>query len=527
MQPVFLPVLDANMTHGRIVAWHKAEGDRVEAGEPLFEVETDKVNVEVEAECTGVLRKVAVAAGERVAVLTVVAFIGADGEPVPPPQQWASLAPRPCDESAATTPAADTLAVRTAAGRIPASPAARRLARERGIAIESVRPSGGRGEVTRGDVERACAAAAATAGAGTGDIDPSFLALLRRDAEAFRALSSDTKIRLYRQHGARIGDGARIDSGAIVIAAHIDIGARSVIGADSTVECERLRLGRLSVFGRRARINCRSLEIGDALWARDDIVIGGGGAQEAGARLRAGDACFFGEGAYLNAGEPITLGDEVCIGSRAMLFTHSHWQSILRGHLSRFGPIEIGDHVFIGNNAFVFPGVRIGAGATVMVGSFVGAHVPPAVFVGGVPARILRHITPPTRAEQASIMRREMEALAAVLAAHGLAGVRRDEGAAAVIEIEGGSIRFEPTWPAAATPEGRCIVLTFADNGVGPLPAGVTVFDLAGGRVIGSQDELSDEVREFCRRRGIRFRPFAWRYRTGHFEGDVFRARGG
>ncbi len=92
------------------------------------------------------------------------------------------------------------------------------------------------------------------------------------------------------------------------------------------------------------------------------LAIGGGGADESGARLYAGDACFFGEGAYLNTCHPITLGDEVCIGSRAMMFTHSHWQSISAGYPALFGRITVGDHVFIGNQAFVFPGVRIGAG---------------------------------------------------------------------------------------------------------------------------------------------------------------------
>ena len=269
-------------------------------------------------------------------------------------------------------------------------------------------------------------------------------------------------------------------------------------------------------------MRCRSVEIGDALWSKDDVMIGGGGSEEPGARLRAGDACFFGEGAYLNTCHPLTLGDEVCIGSRAMLFTHSHWQSELRGYRSLFGPIEIGNHVFIGNQAFVFPGVSIGAGATVIVNSFVGINVPPATLVGGVPAQVIRHVSAPTRDEQIAIVRdRLLPELATALAERGRKVTSADGGG---LVVDGGkAIDLLPSWPAsgAAGRAGRRIVLTFLDNAAEP-GSGVTLFDLNGSRVLGVQDDLSDDVREFCRRHGIRFRPLAWRHRVGHFEGDRF-----
>jgi acetyltransferase-like isoleucine patch superfamily enzyme len=399
------------------------------------------------------------------------------------------------------------------------------------VALEQVRGTGARGEITRADVE--AATTAAPSGVASGDIDPAFLTLLRRDPAAFRVLSSDMKVHLYRQHGARIGAAVHIAPGAIIIAGHISIGAASTIGADSGIECERLQLGRLAAFGKRTRVRCRSVEIGDALWSKDDVVIGGGGSDEPGARLRAGDACFFGEGAYLNTGSPLTLGDEVCIGSRAMLFTHSHWQSVLRGYPSLFAPIQVADHVFIGNNAFVFPGVTIGAGATVMVNSFVALNVLANTLVGGVPAQVIRHIVAPARSEQTTIVRdRLMPELATVLSARGRRVTRRDAGDRIALDLgDGATVLFLPAWEPNAVPERpRTVVLAFADT---PAPAqppalgpGVTLFDLAASCVYGVQDDLSDEVREVCRRRGIRFRPLAWRYRVGHFEGERFVPRG-
>src|SRR5215831_6018316 len=79
---VKLPRLGQGMEAGTITRWLKSEGETVEKGEPLFELDTDKVTQEVEAEASGVLLKIAVAEGE-VAVGKTVAFIGAEGEAVP------------------------------------------------------------------------------------------------------------------------------------------------------------------------------------------------------------------------------------------------------------------------------------------------------------------------------------------------------------------------------------------------------------------------------------------------------------
>jgi acetyltransferase-like isoleucine patch superfamily enzyme len=539
------------MTHGIVRAWFKQEGDEVRAGEALFEVETDKVNAEVEAEASGVLRRIVAPVGTRVPVLGVIAFVGAAEEPLPAPETWGAVSSQRSDDTPIAAHALrepqreqseihlnqmsggvpkgvptsyEQLAERPETHRVAASPAARRLARERGVDLGQLHGTGARGEITRADVEAATAAPAAS-----GQMDPAFLALLRRDPAGFRALSSEMKVHLYRQHGARIGEGVRIEPGAIIIAASVSIGAASSIGADSSIECDALRLGRLVALGKRTRVRCRAVEIGDALWSKDDVVIGGGGGEEAGARLRAGDACFFGEGAYLNTCQPLTLGDEVCIGSRAMLFTHSHWQSVLRGYPSLFAPIEVGDHVFIGNQAFVFPGVTIGPGATVMVNSFVALNVPPNTLVGGVPAQVVRHVVAPSRAEQVAIVRdRLMQELATALAERGAQVTRRESGGTVILDLSDGAVvQFTPSWEAGTLrPDRRIVVVTFTEATTVTVPPRVTLFDLAASRVVGMQDALSDDVREFCRRRGMRFRPFAWRYRVGHFEGDRFVRRG-
>jgi pyruvate dehydrogenase E2 component (dihydrolipoamide acetyltransferase) len=156
---VILPRLGQGMESGTIVRWLKSEGEAVEKGEPLFELDTDKVTQEVEAEAAGVLLKIAVAEGE-VPVGQTVAFIGAAGEDVP------EVAPAPTESGAGhqapaeAEPPAETQVPGTGLsqstnGRIKASPLARRMARERGIELSGVRGTGPDGRIVAEDVERA------------------------------------------------------------------------------------------------------------------------------------------------------------------------------------------------------------------------------------------------------------------------------------------------------------------------------------------------------------------------------------
>jgi pyruvate dehydrogenase E2 component (dihydrolipoamide acetyltransferase) len=157
---VILPRLGQGMESGTIVRWLKSEGEPVEKGEPLFELDTDKVTQEVEAEAAGVLLKIAVSEGE-VPVGETVAFIGEQGEDVPqvaaaaPPQEETKVAEPEAAEETPQQPTADA----SGNGRIKASPLARRLARERGIDLRSVRGTGPEGRIVAEDVERAEAGA--------------------------------------------------------------------------------------------------------------------------------------------------------------------------------------------------------------------------------------------------------------------------------------------------------------------------------------------------------------------------------
>ena len=152
---VILPRLGQGMESGTIVRWLKSEGEPVAKGEPLFELDTDKVTQEVEAEAEGVLLKIAVAEGE-VPVGQTVAFIGAEGEDVPEPSSVPAAQPEPQASSNRLLQAKEETAPAPPAsgnGRIKASPLARRLARERGIDLTELHGTGPEGRIVADDVE--------------------------------------------------------------------------------------------------------------------------------------------------------------------------------------------------------------------------------------------------------------------------------------------------------------------------------------------------------------------------------------
>jgi len=172
-----LPRLGQGMESGTIVKWLKSEGDQVQKGEPLYELDTDKVTQEVEADASGVLLKIAVAEGE-VAVGRTIAVIGeqgeavevsddvqGDGSPARAREQEREPEREPVRQASTDGQGERVTELKAPAsgnGRIKASPLARRIARERGIDLSAVAGTGPEGRVVAEDVERAAATAAPT-----------------------------------------------------------------------------------------------------------------------------------------------------------------------------------------------------------------------------------------------------------------------------------------------------------------------------------------------------------------------------
>jgi pyruvate dehydrogenase E2 component (dihydrolipoamide acetyltransferase) len=168
---VIMPKLSDAMTEGRLLKWLKQEGDRVQGGDVLASIETDKAEIELESFGSGVLRKVLIAEGDMVPVGQLIAVVAEPDEDIssliagaapsvptapkaeskvaaPPPAPAPAAAPTKAEPKPAPAPTAAP-----ESGWIPASPIARRLARESGLDLAKIAGSGPGGRILERDVE--------------------------------------------------------------------------------------------------------------------------------------------------------------------------------------------------------------------------------------------------------------------------------------------------------------------------------------------------------------------------------------
>jgi pyruvate dehydrogenase E2 component (dihydrolipoamide acetyltransferase) len=211
---VTLPRLGQGMESGTIVRWLKSEGEKVEKGDPLYELDTEKVTQEVEADSSGVLLKILAGEGEEIEVGKAIAVIGEEGEEVTEakadaeeptevteeePAEEAEVAPEREEERERGRGAAPEGPTepeqRDNGGRVKASPLARRIAKERGIDLAQLRGTGPEGRIVAEDVERvgaSLAKEAPTAAPRSGEVETVKLnqmrkTIARRMTEAWQA----------------------------------------------------------------------------------------------------------------------------------------------------------------------------------------------------------------------------------------------------------------------------------------------------------------------------------------------------
>jgi pyruvate dehydrogenase E2 component (dihydrolipoamide acetyltransferase) len=209
---ILMPALSPTMEEGKLAKWLVKEGEHIKSGKVIAEIETDKATMEVEAVDEGVVSKILVPEGtEKVRVNTPIAVLLMDGEsagtsasaaapspaaaaaaPSAPPAA-ASSPPPPAPAPAAASPA-------HGAGRIPASPLARRLAKDAGIDLAALSGSGPHGRIVKRDIE-AAARGARPAAAGAGAAPAAATAMVQSPATppAIAPMADDKVLALYEQ----------------------------------------------------------------------------------------------------------------------------------------------------------------------------------------------------------------------------------------------------------------------------------------------------------------------------------------
>lgn len=529
MLEVLLTREDANTEFALLAEWLVADGEPVEAGQPICIIETTKATVEVETPGAGSLVHL-FAAGAEVELGGAVGLIA---------ESESELAEARARVSGATAaPEGDAKATRKA----------RELAERHGIDLGSIEK---RGFITAGDVEAlfpgsaagAEAASAAdpllggvsTAGVslpeswsedlGRGRLDPAFVELLRSEPERIAQLGSDEKCAAYREAGAVIGEGVELGAGALIVAERVVIGARVSLGERARIECaESFCVGELTHVGPDLELRCQRAFVGANVHGGRSIRIGGGGHRDPWATLAVGDLAFLGDEIFVNVCRPVLIGRETFVTQRAMIVTHNIGHSLLEGFENRFAPVVVEDRAQIGLGAVVYAGCRIGERAIIASNSYVVSDIPSGKLAIGVPARpagdVQVRLSEQRRAELAHQMIDELYELLELRghtvswlpdAAVRVLRIESELGSGQVALLERADAADALPAPSAAT---ESVALSLVPGGV-EVPAGWAVLDLLAQEVRGDGGVVLDSVREFCRKRGIRFGGAPWRYSGG------------
>jgi acetyltransferase-like isoleucine patch superfamily enzyme len=512
MLEIVLTREDANTEYALLAEWLVEDRVEVTVGQPVCVVETTKATVEVESPGAG----------------TIVQLYDEDVE-VELGKTIAYVAESADELAAIDAKAEEKPAPKPAAGDRNATRKAVELAELHGIDLSAVEK---RGFITEKDVEALIVAQKAAAAPATGQVlagvstegvslpstfdldeavgrlDPTFLAEL--DHDAFRALAPAHKVEALRGAGARIGDGVHLGEGSLLASPRVVIEDGVRLGPRATIVCEEVAaIGELTQFGADLELRCRRAFLGAGIWGGRSVRFGGGGHRDPWATLTVGDLAFVGDEAFVNVCRPVLIGREVFLTMRSLIVTHNIGHSVLEGFENRFAPVVLEDRSQVGLGAVLYAGSRIGTEAIVASSSYVVGEIPAGAFAIGVPAKATggssHKLSDARRLELARRMIDDLHELLA-LRGHEVSGIEDDS-----FEVDGTRVAFTASYRGGV--DAPAVVLALDVHG--DVPDGVAVLDLPGRRIHGSGGVVLDSVREFCRKRGIKFEPGPWSYPGG------------
>ena len=330
-----------------------------------------------------------------------------------------------------------------------------------------------------------------------GKLNEDFVHSILSDYDAFSCLASEEKIARYRDNGAKIGSGVKIGKGSVIITDYLHMMDDSSIGSQCYIRARDFSLGRMSVVGNKANFVVHKITIGDVCTFGFNVIVSGGFTPSA--VLKIGERSLVSANCLLDAGEGITIGREVGISPYVKLYTHNHWQSELEGYHSNFGPIVIEDKAYVTGDSLIVPGVTIGTGATILANSTVIDNVAPRTQVCGNPARVIGRAAGELSMDvRERIVHRLLKEMRKIFFEQRI--------------MDPNDVVYLPQYVGDSSNKGKIVITFDVSEEVNKDSLECTLVDLKKLYIYGRQNERSDEVRNFLRRRGIRLKPILWRY---------------
>jgi acetyltransferase-like isoleucine patch superfamily enzyme len=243
-----------------------------------------------------------------------------------------------------------------------------------------------------------------------------------------------------------------------------------MIHPSAIIECEVFELGENCYIGPNCKITCKEFRAGDYLWMPADVEIGRGGCNGPDSIVHIGNSVGIFEGTVINPSSRVTIGDCVGIGADCLLWTHGAWCDPLDGFPYSFASVTIGNNVWLPARSIMLPGSNIGDNVVIGTGSIITKDIPSGSLAMGSPCKVIKENEYPKKLslEQKNDILRDI--------------VKR--------------------WKAQLPHKGVSATVTIEDGTI--VVNGRTVFNCLDYQVYGFQNELTEDLRDFLRRHGIR-----------------------
>lgn len=243
---------------------------------------------------------------------------------------------------------------------------------------------------------------------------------------------------------------------------------------------DKFIIGECGNIGNRNTIECRSFEAGKYLWMVDGVEIGRGGNRGPNSIVKIGDGCAILENVLINPSEAITIGNNVGIGTGVHIWTHGSYLDILQGFPSMFKSVKIGNDVWLPDKVIVLPGVRIGNNVVVQASSVINKNLPDGCLAGGIPSKILmKSVFPKQLTEE------NKKTLIDEIIKEWVEKIVPFKEIKSVKSVEYNVLRMS-------------IILKQEDQND-------TVYDTSNRTIYGYENDVTEDLRDFLRRVGIKF----------------------
>jgi acetyltransferase-like isoleucine patch superfamily enzyme len=254
---------------------------------------------------------------------------------------------------------------------------------------------------------------------------------------------------------------------------NIKIHKTSVIGKNVIIDCKDFILGKNSIIKDNCVIKCTSFKAEEGLYMCEGVEVGRGGCFGPNSKVSIGKNVGIFEKTIINPSEEVIIGDNVGIGGEVMIWTHGAWLDVMQGFPADFGPVKIGNDVWLPARSIVLPNVEIGDNTVIGIGSIINRSLPKGCFAAGSPCKVIKENCYPV-----NLSEEEKYNI--------LSGVCKDW-----LEL----MKFKGVQAELSVEPDKIVLNRIKLE---------TIFDIKNRIIKGFEDKISEDFRDYLRRRGIK-----------------------